>query len=98
MREIQIWTGDEGLPETFADIENLAQKCRFRDCQHQHEPGCAVQKALQQGRLDESRFLNYEKLHKELKYMERKQDQREYIAEKEKWKKLTKAMRNYKKG
>ena len=98
MREIQLWTGDEGLPETFADIDNLAQKCRFRDCQHQHEPGCAVQKALQQGRLDESRFLNYEKLHKEVKYMEILQDQREYIAEKEKWKKLTKAMRNYKKG
>jgi ribosome biogenesis GTPase / thiamine phosphate phosphatase len=98
MREIQLWAGDEGLPETFADIENLAQQCRFRDCQHHHEPGCAVQKALQQGRLDESRFLNYQKLHKEVKYMERKQDQREYVAEKEKWKKLTKAMRNYKKG
>jgi ribosome biogenesis GTPase / thiamine phosphate phosphatase len=98
MRELQIWTGDEGISGTFADIEELAQQCRFRDCQHQREPGCAVRQALQDGRLDESRFLNYQKLQKELKYMERKQDQREYIAEKEKWKKITKAMRNYQKG
>jgi ribosome biogenesis GTPase / thiamine phosphate phosphatase len=98
MRELQIWTGDEGISGTFADIEELAQQCRFSDCQHQREPGCAVGQALQDGRLDKSRFLNYQKLQKELKYMERKQDQREYIAEKEKWKKLTKAMRNHQKG
>jgi ribosome biogenesis GTPase len=98
MRELQIWTGDEGISGTFADIEELAQQCRFRDCQHQREPGCAVRQALQDGSLDKSRFANYQKLQKELKYMERKQDQREYIAEKEKWKKLTKAMRNYQKG
>jgi ribosome biogenesis GTPase / thiamine phosphate phosphatase len=98
MRELQIWTGDESISGTFADIEELAQQCRFSDCQHQREPGCAVRQALQNGRLDESRFLNYQKLQKELKYMERKQDQREYIAEKEKWKKITKSMRNYHKG
>ncbi|MEA5597140.1 ribosome small subunit-dependent GTPase A [Rivularia sp. UHCC 0363] len=98
MREIQIWTSDEGLSETFGDIEDLAQQCRFRDCQHQHEPCCAVQEALQTGKLDVSRFLNYQKLHKEIKHMEILQDQKEYIAEKQKWKKLTKTMRNYKKG
>lgn len=98
MRELQLWIGDEGLPETFADIETFAQQCRFRDCQHQREPGCAVQQALADGSLDESRFLNYQKLQKELKYIERKQDHREYIAEKEKWKKVTKAMRKYQKG
>lgn len=98
MREIQLWTGDEGLQSTFADIETLAQRCRFRNCEHAHEPGCAVQSALQSGMLDYSRFLNYQKLQKELNYLERKQDQREYIAEKERWKKITKAMRKYKKG
>lgn len=46
MREIQIWGGDDSLQETFADIETLAQNCRFRDCQHQYEPGCALQQAL----------------------------------------------------
>lgn len=98
MRELQIWSGEEGISESFADIAELAQQCRFRDCQHEHEPGCAVRQALQEGSLDASRFANYQKLQKEIKYMERKQDQREYIAEKEKWKKITKAMRNYQKG
>lgn len=98
MRELQIWSGEEGISESFADIAELAQQCRFRDCQHEHEPGCAVRQALQDGSLDASRFANYQKLQKEIKYMERKQDQREYIAEKEKWKKITKAMRNYQKG
>ncbi|BAZ05934.1 ribosome small subunit-dependent GTPase A [Calothrix sp. NIES-3974] len=98
MRELQIWSGEEGISESFADIAELAQQCRFRDCQHEHEPGCAVRQALQEGSLDASRFANYQKLQKEIKYMERKQDQREYLAEKEKWKKITKAMRNYQKG
>ncbi|AKG21563.1 ribosome small subunit-dependent GTPase A [Calothrix sp. 336/3] len=98
MRELQMWSGDEGISGSFADIEELAQQCRFRDCQHKHEPGCAVRQALQDGSLDASRFANYQKLQREIKYMETKQDQREYIAEKEKWKKITKAMRNYHKG
>ncbi|BAZ40268.1 hypothetical protein NIES4101_65100 [Calothrix sp. NIES-4101] len=98
MRELQIWSGEEGISGSFADIEELAGQCRFRDCQHEREPGCAVRQALQDGSLDESRFANYQKLQKEIKYMERKQDQREYIAEKEKWKKITKSMRNYQKG
>jgi ribosome biogenesis GTPase len=94
MREIQIWAGDESLQETFADIETLAQECRFRDCQHHQEPGCAVQQALAEGLLDYSRFLSYQKLQKELAYSARKQDQRAQLAEKERWKKIHKAMRN----
>ncbi|MGH8001412.1 MAG: ribosome small subunit-dependent GTPase A [Brasilonema sp.] len=97
MREIQIWAGDEGLQETFADIEILAQQCHFRNCQHSYEPGCAVQQALDEGRLDYQRFQNYQKLQKELNYLARKQDERLNLAEKEKWKKIHKAMRNHKK-
>lgn len=97
MREIQIWAGDEGLQETFADIETLAQECRFRDCQHKNEPSCAVQQALAEKRLDYSRFLSYQKLQKELNYLTRKQDQRAQLAEKERWKKIHQAMRHYKK-
>lgn len=97
MREIQIWGGDEGLQETFADIEILVQQCRFRNCQHYNEPGCAVQQALAEGILDDSRFLNYQKLQKELNYLSRKQDQRAQLAEKERWKKIHKAMRNHNK-
>ncbi|MBH8574072.1 ribosome small subunit-dependent GTPase A [Nostocaceae cyanobacterium CENA369] len=95
MREIQIWSGDEGLQETFADIETWAQECRFRNCQHNNEPGCAVQQALAEERLDYSRFLSYQKLQKELNYLVRKQDQRAQLAEKERWKKIHKAMRNH---
>ncbi|MBW4627555.1 MAG: ribosome small subunit-dependent GTPase A [Brasilonema octagenarum HA4186-MV1] len=97
MREIQIWAGDESLQETFADIETLAQQCHFRNCQHNCEPGCTVQQALDEGRLDYQRFLNYQKLEKELNYLARKQDERLNLAEKEKWKKIHKAMRNHNK-
>jgi ribosome biogenesis GTPase len=97
MREIQIWAGDEGFQETFADIERFAQQCRFQDCQHECEPGCAVRQALEDGTLDYQRFLSYQKLQKELDYLARKQDQKAYLAEKERWKKITKSMRTKKK-
>lgn len=95
MREIQVWAGDEGLQETFADIEVLAQQCRFRNCQHGNEPGCALQQALDDGTLDESRFFSYQKLQRELHYLTRKQDQKASLAEKERWKKIHKALRNH---
>jgi ribosome biogenesis GTPase / thiamine phosphate phosphatase len=93
MREIQIWAKDESLQETFTDIETLATQCRFQDCQHDSEPGCAVRKALEDGTLDYQRLLNHQKLQKELGYLVRKQDQKAYLAEKEKWKKITKSLR-----
>ena len=93
MREIQIWAADEGLQETFADIKTLARQCRFQNCQHNREPGCAVQQALEEGRLDYQRFMSHQKLQKELDYLARKQDQKAYLAEKEKWKKITKSLR-----
>jgi ribosome biogenesis GTPase len=95
MREIQIWTGDEGLQETFADIKSLAMQCRFHDCRHEQEPGCAVQEALADGSLDYQRFLNHQKLQKELNYLTRKQDQRAALVEKEKWKKIHKSLRKH---
>ncbi|MBM0744950.1 ribosome small subunit-dependent GTPase A (plasmid) [Phormidium sp. CLA17] len=95
MRELQVWSGTEGLPETFPEIETLAQQCHFRDCQHQQEPGCAVQQALVDGHLDQGRFLNYQKLQRELHYLTRKQDQRAALAEKERWKKIHKSLRNH---
>lgn len=93
MRELQMWTGSEGLQETFTDIDTLAKLCRFRDCQHDQEPGCAVQQAILEGTLDAQRFRNYQKLQKELEYLSRRQDQKAYLAEKEKWKKIHKALR-----
>jgi ribosome biogenesis GTPase len=93
MREIQIWSEGAGLEETFTDIEALAEQCRFRDCQHRQEPGCAVRQALEAGALDEQRLASFQKLQKELNYLIRKQDQRATLAEKEKWKQITKSFR-----
>lgn len=95
MREIQIWAQDEGLEDTFADIKTLAQACRFRDCQHVREPGCAVREAIQEGMLDLKRFLSYKKLQKELKHLSDRQDKNAALVEKEKWKKIHKTMRKY---
>jgi ribosome biogenesis GTPase len=93
MREIQIWAGENSVQETFADVETLAGQCRFRDCQHQREPDCAVQMAIAQGLLDPSRLANYQKLQREVNYLSRKQDQQAQRDEKARWKKITKARR-----
>lgn len=65
MRELQLADCEAGVTATFADIEELAMQCRFNDCQHQSEPGCAVQAALQSEDLDQRRFDNYRKLLRE---------------------------------
>ncbi|WP_440888987.1 ribosome small subunit-dependent GTPase A [Vibrio sp. WZ-1] len=68
MREIQLADSETGVSETFADIEALAESCRFNDCQHQTEPGCAVQSAIEDGLLETRRFTNYQKLLREQAY------------------------------
>jgi ribosome biogenesis GTPase len=65
MREIQITDCKEGIATTFADIEAFAEQCKFTDCQHQAEPGCAVQRAIVAGDLDQRRLDNYLKLLRE---------------------------------
>ena len=65
MREIQLAECKEGIAATFADIEALAQRCKFADCLHQSEPACAVQKAIDAGTLEQRRVTNYLKLLKE---------------------------------
>ncbi|MDD5394416.1 MAG: ribosome small subunit-dependent GTPase A [Thiothrix sp.] len=62
MRELQMVDCEEGIQSTFADIEQLAQQCRFHDCEHLAEPGCAVTLAVQDGRLEQRRLDNYHKL------------------------------------
>ena len=89
MREIQLWEGSDGISELFEDIEKLAVECRFSDCKHESEPGCAVKEAINNGSLDEKRFKSYRKLQNEAKYFERKQNVKAQLAEKKKWKKLT---------
>ncbi|HEU4965235.1 MAG TPA: ribosome small subunit-dependent GTPase A [Bacilli bacterium] len=93
MRELQLWEADEGFDNSFRDIEELAEACRFGDCEHRSEPGCAVKAALTDGTLDQGRFQNYLKMQRELAYLARKEDQRLAMAERDKWKALSKQNR-----
>ncbi len=93
MRELQLWGSQDSLEGTFEDIESLAEECLFRNCQHQGEPGCVIQEALEKEELDESRWQSYQKLQRELHFLDRKKDQKAHLAEKEKWKKITKDYR-----
>jgi ribosome biogenesis GTPase len=74
MRELQLWNDDVDLEMTFTDVADLAARCRYRDCRHEHEPHCAVRAALENGTLDSRRFENYCKLQRELAYLESQQD------------------------
>jgi ribosome biogenesis GTPase len=66
MREVHLWIADEGLDEAFEDVVQLAAQCRFSDCRHEGEPGCAVAAALEDGRLARERWESYRNLEREL--------------------------------
>ena len=77
MREWQLWAEDaDSLAGSFADISALTDHCRFADCSHKSEPGCAIKEARSTGELDESRWQSYVKLQRELAYAARKQNAR----------------------
>ncbi|GAA0604316.1 ribosome small subunit-dependent GTPase A [Virgibacillus siamensis] len=88
MRELQLWDGESSMDSTFSDIEAFEKECKFNDCKHDTEPGCRVQEALENGDLSYERFQSYLKLQRELAFERRKQDQRAYLEEKNRWKKL----------
>ncbi len=71
MRELHLWADADSIDDAFADIDQLARQCRFTDCAHGSEPGCAIRAALGDT-LDESRFRNYQKLRREQAFLERK--------------------------
>ena len=93
MRELRLGTAEEGLGSAFADIDSLAAGCRFSDCRHREEPGCAVRLALEEGALERGRFESYLKLQREIAYQVRKENLEEYRLEKERWKKIRCAFR-----
>lgn len=87
IRELQLWESS-GLDETFADIRDLATDCRFSDCAHDREPGCAVRAAVDDGGLALKRLESYRKLTRELAWLERKRDKRRASEESRRWRKL----------
>ena len=72
LRELQLWNAGEGVTQTFADVDELASQCRFTDCQHINEPGCAVQAALGANTLDPGRLESWRKLQREQEFLLRK--------------------------
>jgi len=99
LRELQLWGETQSVQDTFQDITELAAACKFTDCSHDTEPGCAVSQALQDGYLDQGRYESYIKLQREIAYLKRKEDPKAQRAEKDRWKKIHKEVKQiYKKG
>jgi ribosome biogenesis GTPase len=98
MREIQLWSDEESLDDSFQDIQALAAQCRFSDCSHQTEPGCVVQAALVNGTLETGRYNNYLKMRKELHYLTARQNDRVRIEEKARWRKISQLQKQIKKS
>jgi ribosome biogenesis GTPase / thiamine phosphate phosphatase len=74
LREFKVWSAEDGLAHTFPEIDEMAASCRFRDCQHDSEPGCAVLAAADNGEIDRARLDSYRKLRLEAAYLERRGD------------------------
>jgi ribosome biogenesis GTPase len=92
MRELQLWDTAEGIPGAFSDVEALAAACRFRDCRHQQEPGCAVRSAIAAGDIPAERLDSYHKLQAEQAHQSRQIDQRADMDEKRRAKAATRAL------
>lgn len=89
MRELQLSDQADGVSQQFAEVEELMTRCRFGDCQHQTEPGCAINEALEHGVLTEDRWRNYLKLQAEVRHALRKQDKAIAAQDRKVWKKKT---------
>jgi ribosome biogenesis GTPase len=81
LRSIGLWDGRKGLTRAFPDIEDLAEECRFTDCRHTREPGCAVRSALEEGSLDERRIKSYRRMEREIAHQERQRSVRKRRAD-----------------
>ncbi len=95
MRAVSLWEGEGGgLEQAFSDVQELAAQCKFADCRHEQEPGCAVIAAVTAGTLPADRLESYNKLLREMRFQEIKQDKRAHSDERKRWRTLNKAMRN----
>jgi len=100
LREVQMWMDEDKLEEAFRDIKRFAVNCKFKDCRHISEPGCAVKDAIAKGGLDEKRFQSYIKLKKELRYLATRKNEKarnEKIITEKKISKWSKQIKKHKK-
>ena len=93
LRGVGLWLEGDGLERTFADVEELARACRFNDCAHETEPGCAVLAALDDGSLQERRYASWQKLQREAAWIARRADARLRAEEARRWKAISVEMR-----
>lgn len=93
MREVGLWDAAVGTERTFGEVEELAQSCRFRDCRHSGEPGCAVTMAAETGLLDEARLASYERLRREQAHLDAQHDGNARARSKQRWRNIHKQQR-----
>jgi ribosome biogenesis GTPase len=89
LRGAGLWVGDEGLDRAFSDVEELVQLCRFADCAHETEPGCAVLAAVDEGQLTQRRLDSWRKLQREARWMASRSDSRLKAEQRRQWKIVT---------
>jgi ribosome biogenesis GTPase len=89
LREAQLWKGEDALGNLFDDVERIAQSCRFNDCEHRSEPGCAIKAAIDAGELDGARLESYRKLQREVRAVAARSDARLRVEERRKWKQIS---------
>ena len=95
LREVQLWADEDAVDAVFEEIESYAARCRFRDCSHGSEPGCAVRAALEAGAIDRSRFESWSKLRREVAFLNTREDPAARRAAVDRWKVIHKSMRGY---
>lgn len=95
LREVGLWGSEEGLHRAFADIKELASGCRFADCRHAGEPGCAVRAAVAAGALSAQRLASYQDLEKELAFAITRRDSAARAERERFWKQISRAQRQY---
>ncbi|NLX77179.1 MAG: ribosome small subunit-dependent GTPase A [Clostridiaceae bacterium] len=98
MRELSIWDADTGMEMMFSDVEELARLCRFSDCRHQSEPGCAVKEALRTGELDMERWNSWLKLQKEQKHLKGRKEAKLLLQQKKQGKFAAKSRKEFYEG
>ncbi|MFA6308892.1 MAG: ribosome small subunit-dependent GTPase A [Clostridia bacterium] len=98
MRSLSLWEADSGIEVMFGDVEKLTELCRFHDCKHQNEPGCAIREALDTGKLEIKRWESWLKLQKELVHLEVKKEGKLRLQEKQWGKQIAKFQKELNKG
>ena len=93
LRELQLWEGESGIEDAFADVAALAVGCRFTDCRHDAEPGCAVRAAIEAGEMDAARLASHRKLQREAEHFDRQHDKRAQADQRRRIKGMTKKLR-----